>query len=343
MRYSIPLLAFAFAAIASAQVVLDPSPARIVGHPSASEQIVVSNLNPDFGSVGGLDQPQGIAVDTSSSPPHLYVADTANNRVLGWKNATSALLNNGQAPDLVVGQPNFYTTIAGTNAILLASNTWGGLNGPTGLAVDPQGNLYVADAGNNRVLRYPTPFANSSGQPDIVLGQPDMFKSRSANQGGKVAANTLSLSSAHGNVASMIVDGPGNLYVCDVGNDRVLQFAASTLVSGAIDPKAALVIGQVGFTAVIGPTGATDLNTLYTPAGVAIDSNGNLFITDSYYSRLMVYTPPFSNGMAASRIAGIVTPAPATATASTLLGPQGVVIVNNGPAVVDTDNSRYPL
>src|ERR1039457_844668 len=156
--YTYSFLALTFAAVASAQIVLDPSPARVAGHPSTTpaEQLLVTNLNPNLGVNGGLFSSQGVAVDTSGSTPLLYVADTGNNRILAWKNATSSTLANLQPPDLIIGQPNSYTTLPATN---------GGLDGPTGLLVDAKGNLYVADSGNNRVLRYPSPFANSTTVP----------------------------------------------------------------------------------------------------------------------------------------------------------------------------------
>ena len=69
-----------------------------------------------------------IAIDGSSSPHHLWVADQANNRVLGFKNA--AALSNGQAADLVVGQPDFQLT--GIDDYL---------SRPAGVAVDSAGNL----------------------------------------------------------------------------------------------------------------------------------------------------------------------------------------------------------
>lgn len=146
--YTYSFLALTFAATADAQIVLDPSPARVAGHPSPTpaEQLVITNLSPNLGVNGGMYLPEGLAVDTTGSTPILYVADTLNNRILAWKNATSATLKNLQPPDLIIGQPNASTTLPGTN---------GGLYFPSGLVVDGKGNLYVADAGNNRVLRYP--------------------------------------------------------------------------------------------------------------------------------------------------------------------------------------------
>src|ERR1019366_6723137 len=210
--YTYSFLALTFAAVASAQIVLDPSPARVAGHPSTTpaEQLLVTNLNPNLGVNGGLFSPQGVAVDTSGSTPILYVADTGNNRILAWKNATSATLTKLQAPDLIIGQPNSYTTLAATN---------GGLFDPTGLVVDPKGNLYIADSGNNRVLRYPAPFANTNSSPDIVLGQPDKFTSNKGNQGGAISAQTICYSNCPSGpgpfYASMAMDTSGNLFVVD--------------------------------------------------------------------------------------------------------------------------------
>jgi len=336
--YTYSFLALTFAAVASAQIVLDPSPARVLGHPSTTpaEQLVVTNLNPDFGVNGGMYLPEGVAVDTTGSTPILYVADTLNNRILAWKNATSATLRNLQPPDLIIGQPNAFTTLPATN---------GGLYFPSGLVVDAKGNLYVADAGNNRVLRYPAPFANNNASPDIVLGQADKFAANKANQGGAISAQTLCLSgSCPAGYATffsaLALDSSGDLFVTDAGNRRVLEYPAASLTSGAADPAASVVIGQAAFTLTNGPTGLTDRNTLYEPAGLAFDSAGHLFVSDTYASRLLVFTPPFSNGMAASRLAGIVNPAPSTATASTLLSPNGLVTINNGPAVLDSGNNR---
>lgn len=332
-------MAIAFAAVSRAQIVLDPNPARVTGHPATTpaEQLIVTNVNPNFGVNGGLYEPQGVAVDTSGATPILYVADYGNNRILAWKNATSTALKNLQTPDKIIGQPNAYTTFPLTN---------GGLNSPTALLVDAKGNLYIADSGNNRVLRYPAPFATgSSANPDVLLGQPDRFTSRSPNQNGAPSAKTLNLSAGNNvYLSGLAMDHAGNLFVADPGNSRVLRFPAASLTAGAVDPAADLVIGQAGFTAVTGPNGTLDRNVLYIPAGLAFDSAGHLFVTDGM-NRLVVFPADVSsaqaaNGMAAIRLAGIVNPPPATATASTFRNPQGIVMINDGPAVMDSLNNR---
>ena len=233
--YLSSLLALLVSAIAGAQVALDPVPARVVGHQSTSpaEQLVVSNVNPNFAVSGGLYLPGGVAVDNTGSSPILYVADTWNNRVLAWKNATSSTLANLQAPDMILGQPNAYTTLPAIN---------GGLHYPTGLVVDGGGNLYVADSGNNRILRYPKPLGGGSSTPDIVLGQPDQFTSSRANQGGALSAKTICLyiGCPRGNgpfLASLAVDSSGDLFVADAGNGRVLRYPSGSLTSGAVDPR----------------------------------------------------------------------------------------------------------
>lgn len=340
--YSLLVLTFVALAAAQTPIVLDPSPARVMGHPSTTpaEQLVVTNLNPNVGVNGGMYSPQGVAVDNSVSPPILYVADTTNHRVLAWKNASS--LTNLQAPDLIIGQPDPYTTLPATN---------GGLFYPTGLLTDAKGNLYIADSGNNRILRYPAPFANTGNEsPDIVLGQHDKFTARSSNQGGAPSQTTICLyqncpRGPNPFVGALAMDSAGNLFVADAGNARVLRFPAASLSSGALDPAADIVIGQPSFTTVSSPSGPLDKNVLYIPQGVAFDAEGHLFVSDASLNRVVVFPAAVSSIASGSfvtaiRFAGIVTPTPSTATASTLRAPSGIVMINDGPAVMDTGNNR---
>jgi hypothetical protein len=75
----------------------------------------------------------GVAIDTSSIPNRVYVADQVNNRVLGW--ASVAALTNNRPADIVIGQPDFFsTTCLGTPAST-------SLCAPGGVAVDGSGNV----------------------------------------------------------------------------------------------------------------------------------------------------------------------------------------------------------
>ena len=137
---------------AVAQTVFNTNPTRSFGHARLTP---VTSGNPNLVEGRELYQPLGVAVDTSASPPILYVADTFNNRVLAWKNASG--FNNGAFADLVIGQQDKYSTL-----VLGPGTTFShGLNAPVAVAVDQNGNLYVADSGNNRILRYPRPFSQT--------------------------------------------------------------------------------------------------------------------------------------------------------------------------------------
>jgi hypothetical protein len=87
-------------------------------------------------------------------------------------------------PDLVIGQPNYSAGGANSGGI---SETSISLSAGTtvrtsGIAFDPQGNLWLSDAGNNRVLRYPKSALDAGVNgpaADLVLGEPDF---RTSNQ-----------------------------------------------------------------------------------------------------------------------------------------------------------------
>jgi sugar lactone lactonase YvrE len=86
-----------------------------------------------------LSGPKGIAVDGYTN---VYIADTGNNRIVLAHQFGAVPVSGSIATDNVVYIPST-TTFGGT-----------ALNGPTGLAIDSAGNLFIADTGNNRIVEY---------------------------------------------------------------------------------------------------------------------------------------------------------------------------------------------
>jgi len=253
-----------------------------------------------------LNTPLGVAFAPSGGP--MYVVDASNNRVLAWRNPGS--LTKGAPADMVIGQRDLSSNIAqgpGPSPRDLSS----GLTLPAGAAVDAGGNLYVLDDGNNRVLRYPNPF-NQTTTPlavDLVIGQKTQSSGNLANENNpKPSAKTVSFS-PNGTFlrAGIALDRQGNLWVADAGNNRVLRFPVSQLAANTIEPVADRVIGQPDFVSNAAPNCSpcqTNLSVLLQPQSVAFDSNGALYVADGY-ARVLYY-PDASIQTTASQVLGVV-------------------------------------
>jgi uncharacterized protein (TIGR03437 family) len=354
MRHLVVRLFIAsFAIAACAQNPLNPGPTRVLGALRPNQ----ASVNPNLVEGRELFNPTWIALDTSASPPILYVSDTGNNRVLAWRNAAAA--QNGLKADLVIGQRDMESTTALGPGTSLST----GLAAPSGLAVDAQGNLWVADSGNNRVLRFPRPFQQPPQEfaiPDRVIGQVN-FNSRAAN-GGQPGPTERGLHTATTSdvfQVGLLLDSAQNLWVSDPNNHRVLRFPASELTGN--NPRADLVLGQQNFntrTTQTGPSARVLKTILNFPSGLAMDPGGRLYVADSH-SRVVVYVPPFRDGLEASRIAGLMggtqPPPPATSVNNRALGvrgdtgalvpPECVFMLGGSLAVVDRAAHRivqYP-
>lgn len=321
---------------AFAQPILNDTPSRVVGQPSVNFR----STNPNVVEGREFLSPSAVTVDRSFTPQALFVSDFGNNRVLGWTNA--ATFANGAPADLVIGQVDKVSTLPlgpGTSRPT-------GLNAPGALAVDSSGNLYIADTGNNRVLRFAKPFANSDDPkvPNMVIGQPN-FNSEGANQGGLSEKSLAFAVSGAAGRTGLAFDPQGNLWVSDPLNHRLLRFPVAALTAGANQPAADLVLGQPNFTTNTAPAenqaARLSKSGLLTPSGVAVDSQGNVFVAAGV-SRVLVYTPSFFNGKEATRIlgVGIIQPGQAFTNAFNVLSPEGIFLVGDRPGVVDPAQNR---
>jgi len=260
------------------------SPDRVVG----KADLTMSGYNYTEGR--GMASPFGVVVDTRRN--RVFVSDETNSRVLWWNDLTSYV--DGKAADGVLGQANLYSRQANRGLPAPQADT---LMLPRGLAMDADGNIWVADAGNNRVLLYNGAALVSGVAAELVLGQAD-FVSKNANRGGGAAQNTLNYPTGVG------VDSNGDIWVGDSVNNRVLKFSGSGLANGA---NAALVLGQTNFTSVSSNQGgAAGAATLSWPSAIRCQ-NTDVWVIDGGNERVLKYAAPAVNGANAGLVLGQTT------------------------------------
>jgi uncharacterized protein (TIGR03437 family) len=148
-----------------------------------------------------LYDPSGLALDGAGN---LYIADTQNHRI--------RMLSPGGAISTIAGTGTAGFSGDGTSAALAQ------LSYPAAIAVDANGNIYIADSGNNRI-RVVTPDGNIA----TIAGTGD------ASYNGE---NGTAIQIALFNPSGLAVDGQGNVWVADTGNNRVrILLATQTVVT----------------------------------------------------------------------------------------------------------------
>ena len=240
--------------------------------------------------------PTAIAFDSSGN---LYVADKSSDLV-------TKIATNGVE-----------TVIAGTvngGGLTVGPATQVSLDNPHGVAVDSSGNVFIADTGNNRIVKV-TP----GGTLSVFAG----------NGGFGLPTAGPATSSTLGYPQGVAVDSSGNVFIADTYNSMILKVTSGGTLS--------VVAGTNSYGA---PTAGPATNSmLYFPAGVAVDSSGNVFIADTYNSMIEKVTP----GGTLSILAGTGTrsaPTAGPATSSALSRPAGVAVDSSGNVyIADTYNS----
>ncbi len=208
---------------------------------------------PDFTSVNYATSASGMRLPTAVATDgrNLAVADTANNRVLFWREIPTQI---GQPADIVLGQPDFVTV----QQVVVSQTS---LRAPQGVWIQ-NGRLFVADTQNNRIMIWNSLPTKNNQPADVVLGQPNFTTSPNLDltkSSLTAAANTML------NPVSVSSDGI-RLFVSDLGFNRVLIWKSIPTANGQ---NADVEVGQKDFTTAI----ANDNTDICAPAGS--DSSGN--------------------------------------------------------------------
>jgi sugar lactone lactonase YvrE len=283
--------------------------------------------NSSLSSSASSVKPYAIAVDTSSN---LYVADDNTCRVLQFKPP----FTNNMAASVVIGEPDFTTSSCGTSASML--------EGVDAIALDGDGDLWVSDSGS-RIVEFVPPFTNGMAA-SLVIGQTSLTN-LGCNQGTPGSPTASTICAANG----LTFDSSGNLWVSDTYNSRMLEFKPPFSTGMA----ASLELGQPASTAFTTNThnnGGLSATSLYYPAQLAFDGDGNLWVVDYVNNRVLEYVPPFSNGMAATLELGQPSGANAFTTGtyntsqSRFYYPWGISFDSSGNIyVVDVANNRVMI
>ncbi len=256
-----------------------------LGQPAGPDEF--TSNSPSSGP-GGFDFPVDAAFDSHGD---LWVSDRVNNRILEFEPPFS----NGMNASSVIGQLN--TTYVSNYVVTSPS----GLSGPNGIAFDAQGNLWVADETNNRILEFP---ASSLGTNDpsavLEIGHP---AGNSAFSSSAFATNRSGFAAP----LSIAFDASGNLWVSDRANNRVLEFDAP-FSDGML---ASAVVGTApGPRAFDENDSGLSQTQFWNPLGIAFDQSGDLWVADQLNNRVLEFSA------AATDTAALDVDVPVTATQS---------------------------
>ena len=216
------------------------------------------------GTLAQLNAPQGVAVDSAGN---FYIADSANNvvRRVDTKGVITNFAGNGSAGNGGDG----------------GAATGAQLNTPEDLAVDPAGNLYIADSRNNKVRKVAPNGTISTFAGSGTAG--------SGGDGGAAGSATLNLP------FGIAADTAGNIYITEFLGNRVRKVTPDGTIS---------TVAGNGTSGYSGDGGSATAAMLNGPQDVAADSSGNIYIADANNNRVRQVSGGTINTVAGNGLSG---------------------------------------
>jgi hypothetical protein len=295
------------------------SPALTVTQGTATPGMIITvagDATQGFTGDGGiatnaeLRNPLGVAADALGN---FYIADAGNERIrkVNASGTITTVAGNGYQDSSYNGG------FSGDNGPAINAE----LNYPRGVAVDVIGNIYIADANNNRIR-----MVSPSGIITTVAGN---------GYAGFSGDNGLAISAELNNPQGVAVDASGNIYIADTANNRIRKVNPSGTITTAAGN------GTQGFS---GDDGDATIAELAYPRGVGADASGNIYIPDTLNSRIRKVS---TNGIITT-VAGVATNGYSgdngLATSAQLNGPMGATVDATGNIyIADMSNRRIRM
>ena len=223
-------------------------------NPTATSYVIQTVAGSDFSGNAAsaltaiFSQAEGVAVDNAGA---VYVADADGNTVrkITTDGRIQTIAGNGVAGFSGDGGPSQQAL----------------LSHPYGLALDAQGNVYIADLSNARVRKVST-----DGVIRTIAGGGAIAPGGNGDGGPATSAQLLQ-------PRNIAVDPDGTLYISDFAANRVYRVSSGGILT---------TVAGTGIAGFSGDGGSAQLAQLRSPAGVVSDSNGTLYIADSANNRI---------------------------------------------------------